>query len=256
MRDLLSKLLQLLVSFLDFLVQGLVFDLELLEVDEMEAVSKLLTLLEYLLLVGEAVSQSDVLESVLMDLLIFERLAFFPLFEGFLGDLLASSREHSILCNGTLELLELRFDLTALCLLLVELGLELRGHLVVTILGFLQVDTDLMDVCQSVQVLVLVHLDIALALVVIVVLVHGQDLLLELVILALQVIAFLQLLLNGLDQIVTHLVLTWKLRDATFVTVVIAHVVRGTLADVLVATAIVLLVLGVLLTVCALARSL
>ena len=68
--DLLSQFLQFFVSLLDFFIQGLVFDLELLKIDEMQAVSKLLSFLEDLLLIRETVTQSDVLQSVLMHFLV------------------------------------------------------------------------------------------------------------------------------------------------------------------------------------------
>lgn len=60
--------------------------------------------------------------------------------------------------NTALELLELLLDLFALGLFLVELCLEFRCHLVVAILGFFQVEPDLMHVGKGVQVFVLVHL--------------------------------------------------------------------------------------------------
>jgi hypothetical protein len=75
-----------------------------------------------------------------------------------LGDLLSCSAIHSILGHTSLELLELRLDLTAFCLLLIKFCLELRSHLVVAILGLLKVEADLMHVGKSVEILVLVHL--------------------------------------------------------------------------------------------------
>lgn len=63
--------------------------------------------------------------------------------------------EHGVLGYGTLQLLELVLDFFALGLFFIEFGLEFRSHPVVTFLGLLQIETDLMDVSQSVQVLVL-----------------------------------------------------------------------------------------------------
>ena len=54
--DLLTKLVELFISLFNFLVQGLVLDLELLKIDQMETICELLLLLEDLLLVGELVS--------------------------------------------------------------------------------------------------------------------------------------------------------------------------------------------------------
>ena len=49
--NLLPEFVQLLVSLLDLLVEGLVFDLELLEIDQMEAIRQLLLLFQDLLLI-------------------------------------------------------------------------------------------------------------------------------------------------------------------------------------------------------------
>ena len=54
---------KLLVSLFNLLVKSLVLDLELFVIDKMETFSKLLLLLKNLFLVGQSVSQSDVLEA-------------------------------------------------------------------------------------------------------------------------------------------------------------------------------------------------
>ena len=87
----------------------------------MESISQLFLLLEDLLLVGQAVPQGNVLQSVLVHLLILERVHLLPLVQHLLGDLLASPREDSILSNTTLELFELGLNLVALGLLLIQL---------------------------------------------------------------------------------------------------------------------------------------
>ena len=88
--DLRPELVQLFVSFLDLLVKSLILNLELLEINEMESISKLLLLLKDLLLVGKTVTQGDVLKSVLMHFLVLELFGFFPFFKLFLADLLTS----------------------------------------------------------------------------------------------------------------------------------------------------------------------
>lgn len=45
----------------------------------------------------------------------------------------------------------------ALSLLLIKLCLEFRGHLIIPVLSLFEVKTDLMDVSESVKILVLVH---------------------------------------------------------------------------------------------------
>ena len=182
LRDLASQLVQLFVSLFDLFVQGLVLDFELLEIYQVETIGQLFLLLQDFLFIGQLVSESNVLEPILMDFLVFQGLTVLPLTEGLGWNLLTRSGEHSILRHTSLQLLELLFDLMALGLLLVQFGLQLRSHLVVPVLGFLKVDSDLMHISQGVEVLVLVHLYVWLLVVLLVVLVHHDDLLLELLV--------------------------------------------------------------------------
>lgn len=205
--DLAEELLKLLVSLLDLLVQRLVLDLQLLEVDDVEAVSQLLLLLEDFLLVSKTVAQSDVLQAVLVDLLVVCRLRLLPLVEGLLLDLLAGSREDGILRDASLQLFELLLDLVALGLLLVQLRLKLRRHLVVAVLRLLEVDTNLVNVGERVEVLVLVHLSLLLPVLDVKGLVHGEDLPLQVVVFAAKRLALPHFLLDCHDQIAFHLLL-------------------------------------------------
>ena len=82
--DLLSKLVQLFVSFFDLLVKSLVFYLQLLEVDQVQAISELFLLLQNLLLVGKSISECDVLQSILMHLLVLKSIHFLPFVKHFL----------------------------------------------------------------------------------------------------------------------------------------------------------------------------
>ena len=50
--NLLPEFVQLLVSLLDLFIEGLVLDLQLLEIDQMEAIRQLLLLLQDLLLIS------------------------------------------------------------------------------------------------------------------------------------------------------------------------------------------------------------
>ncbi len=121
--DLLTQFVQLFVSLLDFLVEGLVFNLELLEVDQVKTVSKLLLLLEYFFLVGEAVSQGNILQSELIHLFVLLELTLLLHSDVVLGNLLARTTVDGILGDATLEVLELSLNLFALSLLLVEFSL-------------------------------------------------------------------------------------------------------------------------------------
>ena len=42
-------------------------------------------------------------------------------------------------------------------LLLIELGLQLRSHLVISVLSFFEVKSDLMNIGKSVEIFVLIH---------------------------------------------------------------------------------------------------
>jgi hypothetical protein len=196
--DLLSKLVELFISLFDLLVKGLILNLQLLEIDQVKTIGELLLLFEDLLFVSQFVSQGNVLQSILMHFLVLERLLLLPLIELFLGDLLSCSRENSILGDTSFEFLELLFDLVAFGLFLIKFCLELRGHLVISILGFFQVYSNLMDVGKCVQVLVLVHLNVWLLFLLVEVRIHHNDLLLEVLIFFSELILFSQLLFNGL----------------------------------------------------------
>jgi len=117
--DLSSQPSQLLVSLLDLFVKSLVLNLQLLVVNQVETLSELLLLLQNLLLVSQTISQSNVLQTVLMDLLILCLISVLPLLDDFCIELLASAAVDSIHGYTSLELFELLFDLSAFGLLLV-----------------------------------------------------------------------------------------------------------------------------------------
>ena len=87
---------QLLVPLLNLLVESLVFNLQLLIIDQVKTFSKLLFLLQYFLLIGETVSKRDVLQSILMNFLIFGLVGFLPLLDDLGAELLSSATMHSI----------------------------------------------------------------------------------------------------------------------------------------------------------------
>lgn len=68
--DFLLEFVQLFVPLLDLLVQSLVFDLQLLKINQMKAVSKLLLFLVNLVEVVMSIAKRNVLQTVLMDILI------------------------------------------------------------------------------------------------------------------------------------------------------------------------------------------
>lgn len=147
--------MEVFVTLLDFLVKGLVLNLQLFVIDQVETFSELLLSAEDLLLVSESVTEGDVLKPILMNFLILGLVMLFPVLDHLGTQLLASSAEDCVLSYTSLQLLELVLNLLALLLFLVELVLEFTCHSVVAILRLLQVESDLMHVGQSIEVLVL-----------------------------------------------------------------------------------------------------
>lgn len=112
-------------------------------------------------------------------------------------------------------------DFLALRLLFVQLGLQFRGHLVVTVLCFLQVKAHLVNVCKGVQVLVLVqHFLSVLLILVAVSAIQNEDALLQILIGALELLVFLALVLYCENELLLHL--CWRGKVAhTFVNLLI-----------------------------------
>ena len=202
--DLAAKTGELLVTLLDLLVERLVLNLELLVIDQVKTFSKLLLLLQYLLLVLETVPEGDVLETVLMNFLIFGLISLFPLLDNLLRKLLSSAAVHSIHSDRSLQLFELLLDFRALRLLLVQFVLKLTSHTVVTILGLFQVVTDLMDISKSVQVLVLVKHLVSVLFVITIIVIHDDDLALAVFIDLLELGVLASLIFDSLDKLTLH----------------------------------------------------
>ena len=76
--------MEFLITFLDLFVQSLVFDLQLLEVDQVQAIRQLLLLLVHLLKVIVAIPQRNVLQAVLVHLLVFDLLMLLPVIDHFI----------------------------------------------------------------------------------------------------------------------------------------------------------------------------
>lgn len=202
--NLASETSQLLVPLLDLLVKSLILDFELFIVDKMQTFSQLFFLLQHFLLVCKSVPQRNVLQTVLMDLLILGFIGFLPFFDDFGAEFLAGPAVDSVHRDRPLQLLELLLDFGTLGLLLVELILEFASHSVVPILGLLEVVSDLMHVCQRVQVLVLVKHLISVLLVVTIIGVHKDDLSLAILVSLLELLVLTSLILNGRNELFFH----------------------------------------------------
>ena len=108
----------------------------------------------------------------------------------------------------------------ALSLLLVELSLELASHSVVAILGFLEVEPDLVDVSKGVQILVLIEKRVSLWVLFTSVCVTQNDLLLQFFILPLESLVLLTFIMDSLNEFLLHLSLVENVFvDAVFILV-------------------------------------
>ena len=92
-----AQLGKLVVSFLDLLIEGLIFDFQLFKIDEMEPISKLLLLAQDLLLVLQPVAQCNVLQAVLVHLLVLGVFGFLPFLDCYGRQLLAVAAVDRIL---------------------------------------------------------------------------------------------------------------------------------------------------------------
>jgi len=155
--DFVRKLGQLLIPLFNFLIKRLILDFELLKINKMESISQLFFLLKDFLTVSKLVPQLDVLKSILMYLRVLGIVRSLPIVNtaGWQGFSVAT--EHGILGNRALQLFKLVLNLLTLGLLLIELSLEFRSHPVIALLGLLEVESYLVDVSQSVEVLMLVE---------------------------------------------------------------------------------------------------
>ena len=135
--DLSSQTGQLLVSLFDFFVESLILNLQLFIVNQVQTLGKLLFFLQDFLLVSQSIPQSDVLKTVLMDLLILGLISVLPLLDNLGVKFFTSTAVDSVHCHTSLKLLELLLNLSAFCLLLVKLVLELTSHAIVSVLSLL-----------------------------------------------------------------------------------------------------------------------
>ena len=77
---------------------------------------------------------------------VFRFIGGFPVVDHSVTQRLVRAGEDGILGDRALQFLELMFDFLTFSLLLVELSLQFGGHAVVTLLGLLQIESNLMDV--------------------------------------------------------------------------------------------------------------
>ena len=219
------ELVKLLIPLLNLLIQSLILNLELLVINQVQSIGQLFLLSKYLLLVCKLVSQSDVLQSVLIHLLVLGLICLFPLLDHLDWKLLASSAVLGIHSDTLLQFLELLLDLHAFLLLLVQFVLKFTGHSVVPLLSLLEIVTNLMDVGQGVEILVLVEHLVSLLLGLFACVLHQDDLLLEFLILSLQFVVLVHLIVYGLDELSLHDWLGWQISNRIVIAFFIGAIV-------------------------------
>lgn len=170
----------------------------------MQAVSKLLLFLELFLKVLVAIPQGNVLEAELVNLLVFQVLILFPLVDLRVGELLTCSNKNCVFSHRVLECFELCLDFMAFCLFFVQFSLQLTSHLVVPVLSLLEVEPDLMNVCQRIEVLMLIqHLLVTLIKVSLIVL-HEENRLLQVIVLSFELMVLFHFFPNCHYQLLLH----------------------------------------------------
>lgn len=123
----------------------------------MKAFSKLLFLLQYLLILGECVSGSQNLKPQILQLLCYFSLPIFPFLDLLLLDRLLRSTIGCLFSDFPLKLLKGSSNIITFRLLLIEFVLKLERHLIVSILSLLQLNSSLMDLGKNVEVFVFIH---------------------------------------------------------------------------------------------------
>ena len=212
------ELVKFLVSFLNLLVQGLILNLQLLVIDQVKTISQLFLLTENFLLVSKLIPQGNILESVLVDLLVFSFISFLPLLDHLKWKFLSGSGVLSVHGYTLFQLLKLLLNLHAFLLFLIEFVLEFTSHTIVSLLCLLQVVTDLMDICKSVEILVLVEHLVCLFLRFLSSVLHQDNLFLELLVLPLELLILVHLVMNSLNEFSLH---DWLGRQVSNVVVIV-----------------------------------
>jgi hypothetical protein len=183
----------------------------------MESISELLFLLKDLFTVSKLIAELNVLKTVLMHFRVLGFISSFPVVNHSSAQRLVGSAEHGILGDGTLKLLELMLNLLTLSLLLVKLGLKFGSHSVVTLLGLFQVESNLMDVSQSVKIFMFVkELSVLLHFVVTLTEFVFDNSLLEFSVGLLEVLVFPEFVSNSADELLTHFTFLREIMEVVF----------------------------------------
>lgn len=126
--------MQIFISLFDFFIQRLVLDLELLEVNQMQALSQFLLLLEYLLVLDQCISQTEDVQAQLLQYFALFDFLLLPVLDLFLADGLVISAVLRFSGHLLLQFHKRSLDISALLLFFIQFCLELFCHLVIPVL--------------------------------------------------------------------------------------------------------------------------
>lgn len=199
-----GKLRKFFIALLNLFIKRLVLNFKLLKINEMKSISELLLLLEDLLTVSQLILKLNVLQSVLMHFRVLSLISCFPIIDHFCAQRLVGTAEYRVLGYRTFQFLKLMLDFLTLSLFFIELGLKFGSHSVVTLLGLLKVETDLMDVSESVKIFVFIkQLILLFSLVVTLIEFVFNDPLLKLSVSFLKTLVFPEFILDSADEFIS-----------------------------------------------------
>jgi hypothetical protein len=98
--NLVSQLGQLLIPLFNFLIESLVFNLELFKVDQVKAISQLLFLFEDLFTVSKLVAKLNVLKSILVHFSVLSIVGCLPIVNATSRKSFTSPTKHGVLSYG------------------------------------------------------------------------------------------------------------------------------------------------------------
>lgn len=93
------------------------------------------------------ISQGDVLQTILMNFLVFSSLVFFPVLNHFSVEFTTSSTKNCILSYTTLKFFKLVLNFLTFRLFFVKFSLQLTRHAIISVLSLFKIESHLMNVC-------------------------------------------------------------------------------------------------------------
>mmetsp|Transcript_132435 Transcript_132435/g.264239 ORF Transcript_132435/g.264239 Transcript_132435/m.264239 type:complete len:219 (-) Transcript_132435:498-1154(-) len=152
---LLSEFMHLLISFLNLLIQSLVFDLQLFKVNHVQVLGKFILFAKILLNLCLPILERDIRTSHLFNLCVLIKFELFNLLDNFLRDFPARASIFRVLRYLPFELLERVPALHSLLSLCVQLTPQLLAHFGIPQLLDSKLHAFLIHLCEGILILVL-----------------------------------------------------------------------------------------------------